>query len=222
MLQTIQNGTIRKLWIQKKNLELIKVFFQRESSFLSTPKGKLIQTIPRVDHGSLRNKTAETYNFMATPTKCSLSLPATSQIMYLATLLLAFSLCLSHIWCSEYDAFNKHVDKPIIYFWHYFCFFLHQTSFMGWKRLDRLIVQWPFLLCWYETLQSMRMSPVLEIKPCTSHRLTFCPTAKVQREGARPQSIPGRHLRVTTTSGIDVFCDLWMTMHSSFLQLHVE
>ena len=122
-------------------LGLLKVFFYRELSFLSTPRGKFIQTIPRVDHSSLRNKTAETYNFMATPTKCSLSLPATSQIIYLATLLLAFSPCHSHIWCSKYDAFNKHVYKLVIYFWHSFCFFLHQTSFMGRKHVKCLIVQ---------------------------------------------------------------------------------
>ena len=154
------------------------MFFYKELSFLSTPRGKFIQTISRVDHGSLRNKTAETCNFMATHTKCRLSLPSTSQIIYLATLVLAFSLCLSHIWCSKYDAFNKHVYKLVIYFWHYFCFLLHQTSFMGRKHVNSLIVKWPFLLYCYEILQSMWISMVLEIKPSISGRLTFCTTVR--------------------------------------------
>lgn len=119
------------VYSEKKYIWAYKGFLLERIIFSINTKGKLIQTTLRVDHSSLRNKPAETCNFMASPTKCSLSLPATSQIIYLATLLLAFSLCLSHIWCSKYDAFNKHVYKLVIYFWHYFSFFFTPNFIHG-------------------------------------------------------------------------------------------
>lgn len=195
------------MWIQKRILGLLKVFFYREWSFLSTPRGKFIQTISRVDHGSLRNKTAETCNFTATHTKCSLSLPATSQITYLATLVLTFSLCLSHIWCSKCDTFNKHVYKLVTYFWHYFCFFVHQTSFMGRKHINSLIVKWPFLLYCYEILQSMRISMALEIKPSISGRLTFCTT--VRSEASSQGGVGGGSTSKHSLSQNDIRKSLW-------------
>lgn len=130
-----------------------------ENYLFSTPKGKLIQTVPRVDHHSLRNKKQQKHVISwQLPPSGSLSLPATSQIIYLATLLLAFSLCLSHIWCFKYDAFNKHVYKPVIYSSTIFTSFY--TKLHSWGG-NILIVSLLSDLSYYVVmrfLQSMRMS----------------------------------------------------------------
>lgn len=77
---------IRKSWSQKKKYSGLTAFSFRENlPVLSKSQRKFIQTIPRVNHGPLKNKTAETYNPQATPSNRSPSLPATRQLIYLAT-----------------------------------------------------------------------------------------------------------------------------------------
>lgn len=79
-MKTLENHGVRK-----KNSGSSVFSFREKLPVLSKPQRKFIQAIPRVNHSPLKSKTAETYNRVATPSKRSPSLPATRQLIYLAT-----------------------------------------------------------------------------------------------------------------------------------------
>lgn len=78
LVNTIDEG-VRKIMDQKKDSGLSAFSFRGKLPVLSKSQRKFIRTIPRVNHGPLENKTAETYNPKATPSSHSPSLPATRQ-----------------------------------------------------------------------------------------------------------------------------------------------
>lgn len=132
LVNTIEDDLRKSCSKKKKKDSGLSVFsFREKLPELSKSQRKFIQTIPRVNHGPLKKQNSRNIQSQGHSQQWKPLITSNKTVNLHNNPLLGIQpLSSSHLLLRD-DAFNKHVYKPVICFWHYFCPFLHQTSFMG-------------------------------------------------------------------------------------------